>query len=79
MDALELIRQFLTEHTHTDPALLTPDARLADLGIDSFTLLELIFAFEERWQVSIPNDTETPDTVRDLITLVERFRPNQPA
>ncbi len=79
MDALDLIRQFLSEHTTTDPSRLTPEARLADLGVDSFTLLELIFAFEEAWQVSIPNDTQTPETVQDLITLVEQFRAEKPA
>ena len=78
MDALELIRQFLSEHTATDPAQLTPEARLADLGIDSFTLLELIFEFEESWNISIPNDTETPETVQDLIDFVERFRSDTP-
>lgn len=78
MDALELIRQFLAEHTTTDPSLVTPKARLADLNIDSFALLELIFAFEEAWQVSIPNDSKTPETVQDLIDLVEHFRAIKP-
>jgi acyl carrier protein len=73
MEAIQLIRDFLQERTQTDPALVTPDARLETLGIDSFTLLELIFEFEEQYGVSIPNDTQTPETVQDLLELVARF------
>ena len=74
MEAIQLIRDFLQERTQTDPALVTPDARLETLGIDSFTLLELIFEFEEQYGASIPNDTQTPETVQDLLDLVDRFR-----
>lgn len=74
MEAIQLIRDFLQERTQTDPALVAPEARLDTLGIDSFTLLELIFEFEEQYGVSIPNDTQTPETVQDLLDLVERFR-----
>ncbi len=73
MDSIQLIRDFLTERTQTDPNRVTPEARLDALGIDSFTLLELIFEFEERCGVSIPTDTQTPDTVQDLLDMVERF------
>ncbi len=74
MEAIQLIRDFLQERTQTDPTLVTPDARLETLGIDSFTLLELIFEFEEQYGVSIPNDTQTPETVQDLLNLIARFR-----
>ena len=74
MTSIELIRSFLQERTDTDPDQVTAEARLDDLGIDSFSLLELIFEFEEQWNVSIPNDTNTPETVQDLIDMVERIK-----
>lgn len=77
MTSIELIRQFLQERTETNPEDVTPDARLEDLGIDSFTLLELIFEFEEQWNVSVPNDMNTPETVQDLIDMVETIRDGQ--
>lgn len=77
MTSIELIRNFLQERTETDPGHVTPESRLKDLGIDSFTLLELIFEFEEEWNVSVPNDMSTPETVQDLIDLVERIRKEQ--
>lgn len=75
MTPIELIRNFLQERTDVDPDLVQPDRLLADLQIDSFSLLELIFEFEEQWDVQIPNDAVTPKTVQDLIDLVERFMP----
>ncbi|ANJ68027.1 phosphopantetheine-binding protein [Halothiobacillus diazotrophicus] len=75
MTPIELIRNFLQERTDVDPALVQPDRLLADLQIDSFSLLELIFEFEAQWDVQIPNDAVTPKTVQDLIDLVERFMP----
>jgi acyl carrier protein len=53
-----------------------PERLLADLNIDSLSLLELIFEFEEQWQVDIPNDAVTPKTVQDLINIVEKFLPD---
>lgn len=75
MTPIELIRNFLQERTDVDPVLVQPDRLLADLQIDSFSLLELIFEFEAQWDVQIPNDAVTPKTVQDLIDLVERFMP----
>lgn len=73
MTSLDLIRNYLREKTNIDPKLVEPEARLADLGIDSFALLELIFEFEEQWNVSITTDTNTPETVQNLIDIVEKI------
>lgn len=75
MTPIELIRNFLHERTDIDPARVHPDQLLEDLGIDSFSLLELIFEFEAQWNVSIPSDAVTPKTVQDLIDLVQSFLP----
>ncbi len=39
-----------------DPALLTPDAALTDLGLDSVTLVETFFAIEEAFDITLPFD-----------------------
>ncbi|MDA3877394.1 MAG: phosphopantetheine-binding protein [Halothiobacillus sp.] len=76
MTPIELIRKFLQERSDIDPAFVQPERLLADLNIDSLSLLELIFEFEEQWQVDIPNDAVTPKTVQDLINIVEKFLPD---
>ncbi|WP_322629407.1 acyl carrier protein [Halothiobacillus sp.] len=76
MTPIELIRKFLQERSDIDPAFVQPDRLLADLNMDSLSLLELIFEFEEQWQVDIPTDAVTPKTVQDLIDIVEKFLPD---
>lgn len=73
-DPLELVRSFLHGRLGTDPAQVTTDAHLGDLGIDSLILLELFFEFEERAGVRLAKDLPAPKTVGDLIGIVERLK-----
>jgi len=73
-DPLELVRGFLHDRLGTDPARVTADARLGELGIDSLILLELFFEFEERAGVRLAKDLPAPKTVGDLIGIVERLK-----
>lgn len=60
-----------------DPSEVAPDLTLAQLGLDSLGLVEMIFALEERFDISIPfnaNDHAAADfdltTVDGVIALV---------
>ena len=37
-------------------------------------LLELIFEFEEKFGISVPNEFPTPDTVGELVSAVDALR-----
>jgi len=43
--------------------------------VDSLTLLEMMFALEERFGIRFPNDAPQPETVGQVIELVEKLRP----
>lgn len=75
MQALELIRTGIAENTDLDPATVTPSSRLDELGVDSFTLLELIFTLEEQMEIELGNDVGTPETVQDLIDILQPHLP----
>lgn len=79
MDSLTLIRDFVGAHSEIDPALVVPDAVLADIGIDSLMLLEVMFEFEERNGIKLPEDLPTPTTVRELMAQLERLAPGRAA
>jgi 1-acyl-sn-glycerol-3-phosphate acyltransferase len=52
-----------------------PEARLADLGLDSLALAELVFALEERFEVPLATAGVTEGlTVRELAALVQERR-----
>ena len=38
-----------------DPSLVTLDSTFVELGIDSIDAIDLLFAFEDRFQIDIPN------------------------
>ena len=70
---LSLIRQVVSEYSDTAPELVVPEASLESLNVDSLTLAEMLFALEDRLDVSMPEPTSRPQTVADLIKLMEPY------
>jgi len=75
----QILKGFLQERTEIDPAKITPDATLEDLGIDSLMQLELLFEFEEKLTISLPDVEDRPKTIGDLVSLVEQHLGALPA
>lgn len=74
MQSTELIRQFLHERLGVDPQQVVSDARLADLGVDSLMLAELMFEAEDRLGISIDSSVTAPRTVGDMVALIEALQ-----
>lgn len=70
--SLKVLRDFLQERTDIPPEKITPEASLEELGIDSLTQLELLFEFEEKLNISLPDVEERPKTIGELIAVVEK-------
>jgi acyl carrier protein len=73
--ALETMQGLLYERLGIDRSRVTLDASLEDLGIDSLMQIELLFDFEDKYKVKIPDLTERPTTIGELIAIVEPFIP----
>lgn len=71
MQSIELIRKFLQERLGADPEQVVPSAVLADLGVDSLMLAELMFEAEDSLGVSIDSNVEIPKTVGDMLQLLD--------
>jgi acyl carrier protein len=53
---------------------LTPDTVLADAGVDSLDALTILFAIEEQFHISIPDDkARSIKTFGDMVTVVEEL------
>ena len=72
MDSLELIRNFLSERLGVEPERVREDAVLADLGVDSLMVAELMFEAEDRLNIDIDNNEPVPVTVGDMRAIIER-------
>ncbi|SVB21258.1 uncharacterized protein METZ01_LOCUS174112 [marine metagenome] len=68
------VKKIIAEHLGIDDMeRITEDAKfIDDLGADSLDTVELVMAFEEAFDVEIPDEkAETILTVRDAITHLE--------
>lgn len=80
MSTLEIIQDILVSKFALDPAALTPDAGLDQLGIDSLAVLELLFEIEDRFGLKIKEDT--PDslaTLQDVALYIDSLLAKQQA
>jgi len=71
---LTLLSEFLHKRENIDPARVTPEASLEELKVDSLLLLELLFEFEDKLGVTIPQDITPPKTVGDLLAIVDELK-----
>ncbi len=56
---------------------LRPETALADAGIDSLDALTILFAIEEHFQISIPDDKAREiKTFGDMVTVVQELLPS---
>lgn len=67
------VKRIIKEQLDVDEAGIKPESTfIEDLGADSLGLVELVLAFEEAFEIDIPDeDTEKIRTVQDAISYVE--------
>jgi acyl carrier protein len=59
-DLYDTVAAILTSQFGVDAALVRPDATLESLGLDSLTLMEFVFAVEDRFDTRIPEGRLDP-------------------
>jgi acyl carrier protein len=67
------VKRIITEQLDVDEAdIKTESTFIDDLGADSLGLVELVLAFEEAFEIDIPDeDTEKIRTVQDAISYIK--------
>jgi len=68
----EKVRQIIVEQLGVEESEVTPSASFQDdLGADSLDIVELVMAFEEAFDIEIPDEeAEKIKTVKDAIDYV---------
>jgi acyl carrier protein len=69
----ERVKQIIVEQLGVDEAQVEDNASFVDdLGADSLDIVELVMAFEEAFELEIPDeDAEKIATVKDAVTYIE--------
>ncbi len=70
----EKVKQIIVEQLGVDEGEVTPNASFVDdLGADSLDTVELVMAFEEAFDIEIPDeDAEKIRTVKDATEYIEK-------
>jgi len=69
-DILSRLKHIAQGKVPVDVARLSPEARLSDVGVDSFSLIELVFLAEEEFGINIPLEGITLNTVGDVVDAI---------
>ena len=75
-DVADLVKKIVVEHLGVDEAKVAEDASfIDDLGADSLDTVELVMAFEEEFDIEIPDDAaEKISTVKDAIDFISDMK-----
>ncbi|MGV6820580.1 MAG: acyl carrier protein [Parvularcula sp.] len=75
-DIAERVQKITVEHLDVDASKVSAEASfIDDLGADSLDIVELVMAFEEEFDIEIPDDAaETIQTVGDAIKFIEEHK-----
>ena len=73
-ETADRVKKIVVEHLGVDAEKVTEEASfIDDLGADSLDTVELVMAFEEEFNVEIPDDAaETIQTVGDAVKFLEK-------
>jgi len=68
------VKQIIVEQLGVDEGEVTPNASFVDdLGADSLDTVELVMAFEEAFDIEIPDeDAEKIRTVKDAVDYIDK-------
>ena len=72
-DLIKMFQTMATEIAEKDFSNVSEDSVIADLGLDSLGMLELVGGLERELKIQIPDDQLVGiQTVRQLLELVEK-------
>ena len=79
-DLRDRVLAIIAEQAMLDPAEVSEEATLEEIGIDSLGLVESIFAIEEAFDIQVPFNANEPQasdfdisSVRAIVAAVERL------
>jgi acyl carrier protein len=72
MEIADKVKEIVSQQLDVDVAQIKPESQfIDDLGADSLAIVELVLAFEEQFEIDIPDeDTEKIRTVGDAISYI---------
>lgn len=79
MSSLKDLQDLIQEKYGIEPAALDPNASIRAAGLDSLALVEFLFAVEDRFGISLPDQPADLDTLAELAGVVDNILATQTA
>ncbi len=73
MSAYSFIDEVLTDKYDVDPEAISPEATMTEHGLDSLTIVELLFDVEDEFDIEVPEERATFETVGEAAALVDEL------
>jgi acyl carrier protein len=75
-DITSEVKRIIKEQLDVEEDDIKPESSfIDDLGADSLGLVELVLAFEEKFEIDIPDeDTEQIRTVQDAVSYIQKHK-----
>lgn len=70
-DTFDRLKTILVKDYKLAPEVLTPDASLDGLGIDSLGIAELLFNVEDEFHITLPPDPVSLTTVGEVVLFID--------
>ncbi len=73
MSSLKELKDLIHEKYGLDPATLDAQSSIREKGLDSLALVELLFAVEDRFGITMPDSEANVETLGQLAALIDRL------
>ena len=77
MSSLKELQELIQEKYGTEMAALGPHESMREKGLDSLALVEFVFAIEDHFSITIPDNDPDVDTLAKLAALVDSIMASQ--
>ena len=73
MSAYEFLSEQLVEKFDVDAEKISPESNLSDLGLDSLSIVELVFDVEDEYDIEISEEDANFASLGEAAKLVEKL------
>ena len=73
MSSYKFLSEILVEKYNVQAPAVRPEATLAELGLDSLSLAELLFDLEDKFDIEVPEDRASLSTLGEAAALVDEL------
>jgi acyl carrier protein len=71
VSSYQFLTKIMVEKYEVEAQAIDPNATMADLGLDSLTLTELLFDLEDEFGIEVPEERATFNTIGEAAAVID--------